>query len=69
MKHHVQGARFENLYEILKNFPNPIEKVRHLIFGSGISNRAQSANATANNYIGNLYFQASKHKFSNAKIY
>ena len=60
MKHQIQitsypGASFEDLYEILKKLPNPIVKVRHLIFSVGINNRAQNANASANKRIGNLY--------------
>ena len=73
MKNQVQiisypGARFEDLYEILKNMPNPILQVKHLILSVGINNRGQNANATSNKHIGNLYFQATK-KFPNAKIY
>ena len=72
-KHHVliisyRGAKVEDLYEILRNMPNSIFKVKHLIVSVGITNRGLNAYATAKKQIGNLYFQAKK-KFANAKIY
>jgi len=61
------GAKFENLYEILKKQQTAIDHVTHVVLSVGVNNRTQSATATANKHIKSLHFQATK-TFRNAKI-
>ena len=62
------GAKYKDLYEILKQIDCPQGHVKHLVLSIGINNRAQNAFSTANKDIRNLIYQAND-KFPKAKLY
>lgn len=62
------GAKYKELYDILRKVTEPQTQVKHLILSIGINNRAQNALSTANKDIRSLIFQAME-KFPKAKVY
>jgi hypothetical protein len=62
------GGNFSHLYDIFKKQTKPIPKVDYLIMSTGINNRSQNAQSTANKKISSLYYQA-HNTLPNAKLF